>query len=36
MRARWGVRKRATATAVLVVAGALLVGGLILLVLLQT
>ena len=36
VRARWGVRKRATATAVLVVAGALLVGGLILLVLLQT
>ena len=34
--ARWGVRKRATATAVLVVAAALLVGGLVLLVLLQT
>ena len=34
--ARWGVRKRATATAVVVVAAALLVGGLILLVLLQT
>jgi signal transduction histidine kinase len=36
VRAGWGVRKRATATAVLVVAAALLVGGLILLVLLQT
>jgi len=35
-RARWGVRKRATATAVLVVAAALIVGGLVLLVLLQT
>ncbi|MET3810427.1 ATP-binding protein [Arthrobacter sp. UYEF3] len=35
-RARWGVRKRATATAVLVVAAALVVGGLVLLVLLQT
>jgi signal transduction histidine kinase len=35
-RARWGVRKRATATAVLVVAAALLLGGLVLLVLLQT
>ncbi len=34
--ARWGVRKRATATAVLVVAAALAVGGLVLLVLLQT
>lgn len=33
---RWGIRKRATATAVAVVAGALLVGGIILLVLLQT
>ncbi|MCY0906143.1 sensor histidine kinase [Arthrobacter sp. H14-L1] len=32
----WGVRKRATATAVVVVAAALLVGGLLLLVLLQT
>lgn len=35
-RSRWGVRKRATATAVLVVAAALLVGGLVLLLLLQT
>ncbi|WHP61100.1 ATP-binding protein [Arthrobacter sp. KFRI-F3372] len=35
-RKRWGIRKRATATAVAVVAGALLVGGIILLVLLQT
>ncbi|MFE5836119.1 ATP-binding protein [Arthrobacter sp. NPDC056493] len=35
-RTRWGVRKRATATAVVVVAAGLLVGGLILLVLLQT
>jgi len=35
-RTRWGVRKRATATAVLVVAAALAVGGLVLLVLLQT
>jgi len=35
-RVRWGVRKRATATAVLVVAAALVVGGLVLLVLLQT
>lgn len=35
-RSRWGIRKRATATAVAVVAAALLVGGIILLVLLQT
>lgn len=35
-RAQWGVRKRATATAVLVVAAALAIGGLVLLVLLQT
>lgn len=35
VRSRWGVRKRATATAVAVVAAALLVGGLILLLLLQ-
>ncbi|WP_461162882.1 sensor histidine kinase [Arthrobacter sp. R4-81] len=35
VRTRWGVRKRATATAVAVVAGALLLGGLILLLLLQ-
>ncbi len=35
-RARWGVRKRATATAVVVVAAALLLGGVLLLVLLQT
>jgi signal transduction histidine kinase len=35
-RNRWGIRKRATATAVAVVAAALLVGGIILLLLLQT
>jgi signal transduction histidine kinase len=35
-RTRWGVRKRATASAVMVVAGALLVAGSILLILLQT
>jgi signal transduction histidine kinase len=35
-RSRWGVRKRATATAVFVVAAALLIGGLTLLVVLQT
>ena len=35
-RTRWGVRKRATASAVVVVAGALLVAGSILLILLQT
>lgn len=35
VRTRWGMRKRATATAVAVVAAALLVGGLILLLLLQ-
>src|SRR5215207_3422208 len=35
-RTRWGVRKRATASAVIVVAGALLVAGSILLMLLQT
>ncbi|MDQ0679790.1 signal transduction histidine kinase [Arthrobacter pascens] len=36
VRTRWGVRKRATATAVAAVAAALLVGGLILLLLLQS
>ena len=35
-RTRWGVRKRATASAVVVVAGALLVAGSLLLILLQT
>ncbi len=36
VKPRWGVRKRATATAVVAVAAALLAGGLVLLVLLQT